>query len=99
MGSVRIAANPASTRKIESTAAKMGRSMKKRENMAEYLFCGLRGRGLCGGLGDTLFALRRLALGRPSGQAAFGDCLRNFYRRSRTSFDHAVDYDPIAAFQ
>ena len=33
IGSVRIAARPASTRNMEITAAKIGRSMKKRENM------------------------------------------------------------------
>ena len=32
IGSARIAARPASTMKIESTAAKIGRSMKKRES-------------------------------------------------------------------
>src|SRR5512139_859755 len=37
-GSVRIAASPASTMKIEITAAKIGRSMKKRENMAAPYF-------------------------------------------------------------
>ncbi len=34
MGRVRIAASPARTRNSEITAAKIGRSMKKRENMA-----------------------------------------------------------------
>src|SRR5258708_30898968 len=33
IGSVRIAARPASTRNSDITAAKIGRSMKKRENM------------------------------------------------------------------
>src|SRR6185295_19284407 len=37
IGSTRIAASPASTMKIESTAAKIGRSMKKRENTLGYL--------------------------------------------------------------
>src|SRR5688572_15027917 len=38
IGSTRIAASPAMTMKIESTAAKIGRSMKKREIMAGCLY-------------------------------------------------------------
>src|SRR5258706_14195241 len=42
IGSERIADKPAITKKIDSTAAKIGRSMKKRENMAApYLALGL----------------------------------------------------------
>src|SRR5438128_8613178 len=37
MGRLRIAARPASTIKMDSTAAKIGRSMKKRENMVLLL--------------------------------------------------------------
>src|SRR5687768_2553442 len=40
MGSTRIAARPASAMKIESTAAKIGRSMKKRENIVYSLDVG-----------------------------------------------------------
>src|SRR6266852_7458494 len=44
IGRLRIAARPAITMKIESTAAKMGRSMKKRENMMELpYFCATTG--------------------------------------------------------
>src|SRR6266850_3632088 len=45
IGSVRIDARPASTRNIERTAAKIGRSIKKRENMQMplLLFGGLLG--------------------------------------------------------
>src|SRR5690242_17463955 len=39
IGRFLIAASPASTMKIESTAAKIGRSMKKRENMACLGLC------------------------------------------------------------
>src|SRR5438034_6082749 len=49
MGRLRIAARPASTMKMDSTAAKMGRSMKKRENMGLFLrlrFCFRLGAGL-----------------------------------------------------
>src|SRR5690349_18854147 len=37
IGSTRMAARPASAMKIESTAAKIGRSMKKRENIISPL--------------------------------------------------------------
>ncbi len=37
IGSTRIEASPASTMKIDSTAAKIGRSMKKRENIGGSL--------------------------------------------------------------
>jgi hypothetical protein len=36
MGRMRIAARPAMTMKMDSTAARIGRSMKKRENMGLY---------------------------------------------------------------
>ena len=39
MGRLRMAARPAITMKIEITMAKMGRSMKKRENMADQPPC------------------------------------------------------------
>src|SRR3954471_9003614 len=45
MGNVRIAARPASAMKMDRTAAKIGRSMKKRENMLflrrgfRFFFC------------------------------------------------------------
>ena len=64
IGSVRIAARPASTRKIEITAAKIGRSMKKRENMGgllAYFF----------GSADADFALARRR-GGPGGFAPGG---------------------------
>src|SRR5213592_100403 len=53
IGSERIADRPAMTKKIDSTAAKIGRSMKKRENM------GRAPRGLLG---------RRGGLGGPAGR-------------------------------
>src|SRR5438876_873169 len=55
IGRLRIADKPASTRNTEITAAKIGRSIKKRENMSGFLalffrglrrrFCGVGGRG------------------------------------------------------
>jgi len=46
--STRIAARPASTMKIDSTTAKMGRSMKKRENMGRCPCLGPRARAAAG---------------------------------------------------
>src|SRR5438874_5948115 len=71
MGRLRIAARPASTMKMDSTAAKIGLSMKNRENMGLFLrlrFLRLRlRRRLCPCLGD---AHRR---SRPEAHQAFDD--------------------------
>src|SRR6266853_1467621 len=56
IGRLRIAARPAITMKIESTAAKIGRSMKKRENMWRLpYFCATTG-AWPSALGIPLFA-------------------------------------------
>src|SRR5947208_13314144 len=57
IGRLRIAARPASTMKMDSTAAKIGLSIKKRENMGlflrlRFLLLRLR-RRLCPGFGDA----------------------------------------------
>src|SRR5438093_2229072 len=62
IGSVRIAARPASTRNMEITAAKIGRSMKKRENMSFRLYA----------LGADLASLGGAAGGAPGAPGAFG---------------------------
>src|SRR5687767_7669127 len=82
IGSTRIAARPAITMKIDSTAAKIGRSMKKRDIMrGSLLGVGQRlllplGRRLVAGLaalGGRLAPLVALALGR---RGAVGDLHR-----------------------
>src|SRR5512138_643973 len=79
IGRLRIAESPASTRKIEITAAKIGRSMKKRENMSGYpLFLGGFGRRLAGarrGRRRRRLLLRRL-LGRRLRRCA-ARCIRD----------------------
>ena len=56
IGSTRIAARPAITMKIESTAAKIGRSMKKREIMRASHFFSAGAAGFCGALSRRLAA-------------------------------------------
>src|SRR5438105_7495599 len=74
IGRLRIAARPASTIKIDSTAAKIGRSMKKRENMGR-LFLRLwflrLGRRLAGRIGIGVGDAHRRA--RPQAHQSLGD--------------------------
>src|SRR3972149_10307694 len=94
IGSTRPAARPASTMNIDSTTAKIGRSMKNLESMV-----GPPGSGFHGGLCRRFYRriggfCRRLArrLGRP---LLFGadDIDR---RTGGEDFRHAVDDDPVA---
>src|SRR5436305_8949036 len=64
IGRFLIAARPASTMKIDNTAAKIGLSMKKRENMTAYFFgCGFC--GWAGGLPAALASASAMRTGAP----------------------------------
>src|SRR5437867_4272229 len=77
MGRLRIAARPASTMKMDSTAAKIGLSMKSRENMD--LFLRLR-------FGFRLALRLRRRLG-----ASFGDAHRRSRPEAHQALDdHAI---------
>src|SRR5688572_7520749 len=106
IGSTRIAASPAMTMKIESTAAKIGRSIKKREIMVDPDFCrwgrgagGVRlvryGRLLLGGGGGFLRAVGGLLLRRR--RRAFR--VRHLDRRTGTDLENAVHDHAVAGLQ
>src|SRR5712692_6280701 len=92
MGKFLIAARPASTMKMESTAAKIGRSMKKRENMALLLrlrFC----------LGFRLRLRLRLRLGdahRRAGPQAHQALDDHAVARLYAVVDHPAVARPVA---
>src|SRR5882672_10732608 len=88
IGRLRIAARPAITMKIESTAAKIGRSMKKRENMWSSLL--LRDDGSPAfGLGRPV--LRGVGFPRLRGRDSHG--------RARADFHHAVHDHPVSGVE
>src|SRR5262245_36361264 len=96
-------ARPAITMKIESTAAKIGRSMKKREIIAASLLLGLRrrflGRGLAVGLavlaGGTL-AGSALAGGALGCSRGVPDLNRSAGRPHQLELHDPVDDDALA---
>src|SRR5437764_6357792 len=85
-GSERIAASPASTMKVEMTAAKSGRSMKKRDNMG--VPSRLLGRGAVGGRSRFFSAGCRRRFGA-----------RQLDRRARLQPGDAVDDHVVAGIQ
>src|SRR5688572_4626337 len=106
IGSTRIAARPAITMKIESTAAKIGRSMKKREIMiaSRLLLVRRLRRGLLGRLaaGFTVRLACRLASRRAfpvGGGRAIGDLHRPAGRAHHLQLHHAVHDDAVAGLQ
>src|SRR5262245_16947694 len=110
IGSTRIAARPAITMKIESTAAKIGRSMKKREIMVVPDFyrwgwttrvsarpcslLGVRRRRLGGTVGSLLLRRRGCALAIGR-RRTVGDLYRHAGRHQR-ELNHAFHDDAVA---
>src|SRR5262245_14491925 len=106
IGSTRIEASPAMTIKIDSTAAKIGLSIKKREIMispCELFFVRGRRRGFIGSVVcrfAVAFGIRfralRLGLRRIRGR---GFRIAHLHRRTGTDFHHAIDNDTLARLE
>src|SRR5687767_13884243 len=106
IGRIRIAARPAITMKIESTAAKIGRSMKKRDIMAvsRLLLVRRLRRGLVRRLaaGLTIRLACRFASRRAfpvGGRRAVADLHRSTGRSHHLQLHHAVHDHAVAGFQ
>src|ERR1700757_4161246 len=88
MGSTRIATRPASAMKMDSTAAKIGRSMKKRENMVGLLL--LRRRAGCSRRG-------RVRVADHEGRARHHHHLHEAVGDHLVAGGHAGEHDPVGA--